>query len=117
MTPRQLAVALKPFGVRPGTHRVEGGRVTGYLAADFADAFDRYLSPLPGGSNRRHADNVDADTTFSESQSPTSEPCRRSENPEKPQSPAGCQTVGDWNPPVGGEEDMEGDPRPFEEVL
>lgn len=117
MTPRQLAVALRPFGIRPGTHRTGADRVTGYRAADFADSFDRYLSPQPGGSDRRHADNVDIDTSFADFQSPTSNPCRRSENPEKPQSPAGCQTVGDWKPPAGGKEGIEADQDGWEAVI
>ncbi|MHB1527778.1 MAG: DUF3631 domain-containing protein [Candidatus Dormibacteria bacterium] len=117
MTPRQLAVALRPFGVRPGTHRTGADRVTGYRAADFADSFHRYLPHLPVGSDRRHADNVDIDTSFANFQPPTRKPCRRSETPEKPQSPAGCQTVGDPKHPSGGGRDIEAAEGGWEAVI
>jgi hypothetical protein len=43
LTERQLARLLAPFGVKPGTMRIEDDRAKGYLRADFADAFERYL--------------------------------------------------------------------------
>jgi Protein of unknown function (DUF3631) len=44
MTPKALADLLRPFGVRSRRDRTQTGR--GYLAADFEDAWRRYLRPL-----------------------------------------------------------------------
>jgi len=45
---RQLAKLLKPFGIAPKSVRL-GPRNTpkGYMAAQFEDAFARYLPPIP----------------------------------------------------------------------
>jgi putative DNA primase/helicase len=49
MTQVQLARLLKPFGVSSRTIKLEGqGTPRGYLVEDFADAFTRYTSSLPG---------------------------------------------------------------------
>ena len=55
MTAPQLARALRPFGVRPMTMRIEGSKPEkGYQKDHFADAWARYLSQSPqgGGFNR-----------------------------------------------------------------
>jgi len=45
LTQRQLAALLKPFGIKPTTIRLSQESVAkGYLLAQFADAFARYLS-------------------------------------------------------------------------
>lgn len=54
-----LAKHLRAFGVTPKTTRIGTERLRGYEAADFADAFARYL-PEPGISNR---DTVTSDAT------------------------------------------------------
>jgi len=46
LTPIGLARLLKPFGIVPGTIRLEKGTAKGYLRQSFADAWARYL-PLP----------------------------------------------------------------------
>ncbi len=47
MRPDGLADLLKPFGIRPRTIRLEnGGTPKGYLAAQFREAWTRYLLPL-----------------------------------------------------------------------
>ena len=45
MTAPQLARALAPFGVRPGTIRVDGGTAKGYYRETFEEAWSRYLPP------------------------------------------------------------------------
>jgi putative DNA primase/helicase len=44
MTGKKLAGLLKPYGIEPTQQRHGGQPERGYLAADFADAFARYLS-------------------------------------------------------------------------
>ena len=45
ITPRQVAVMLRPFGVIPKTLRMGDDRAKGYYLADLQDAFSRYLPP------------------------------------------------------------------------
>lgn len=45
MTTPQLAKALKPFGVRPGTIRLGQETAKGYYKEALKDAWDRYLTP------------------------------------------------------------------------
>lgn len=50
---RTLARMLRPFDVRPRLVRVNETVLRGYLRADFADPFDRYLpssEPIPAGT-------------------------------------------------------------------
>jgi putative DNA primase/helicase len=47
ITQPQLARALKPFGIGPGQVRIGDRQVRGYLRAQFQDAWERYLDPLP----------------------------------------------------------------------
>ncbi|KQZ77753.1 hypothetical protein ASD55_07800 [Rhodanobacter sp. Root561] len=49
LTIRQLAARLSEFGIKPKTTRLPNGdRLKGYALADFADAFNRYLSAEGG---------------------------------------------------------------------
>ncbi len=43
ITVRQIARLLEPFGIKPGVIRTATGTPRGYLADQFADAFNRYL--------------------------------------------------------------------------
>jgi len=44
ITPNDLARLLEPFGIRPGSIRLEDNRVLrGYQRSHFQDAFERYL--------------------------------------------------------------------------
>lgn len=58
---RGLAVRLKPYGIRSKTVRVGDGTPKGYDAADFVDAWRRYLPPAPvcrhKGNSRHIFDN------------------------------------------------------------
>ena len=47
LTTRQLAGLLKPFGIHPGSKRDGEETFKGYLLADFRDAFERYIPPVP----------------------------------------------------------------------
>jgi hypothetical protein len=47
LTPIGLARLLKPFGICPGTIRLEKETAKGYLRESFADAWTRYLPSLP----------------------------------------------------------------------
>jgi hypothetical protein len=47
ITQAQLARALKPFGISPGQVRIGDRQVRGYTRAQFEDAWERYLDPLP----------------------------------------------------------------------
>ena len=46
-SPRKLARALKPFGIRPRVIRTEAGTPRGYMRAEIEDAVARYVPP-PG---------------------------------------------------------------------
>jgi len=41
----QVAQLLRPYGIKPKTHRFDGGPLRGYDKSQFDDAFERYLSP------------------------------------------------------------------------
>ncbi len=47
LTAQGLAGRLRPYGIRPALRRVGGVPERSYLRSDFADAWDRYLDPLP----------------------------------------------------------------------
>jgi putative DNA primase/helicase len=48
-SPRKLARALKPFGIRPRVIRTEAGTPRGYLRAEIEDAVARYAPPSDDG--------------------------------------------------------------------
>jgi putative DNA primase/helicase len=56
ITVRQIAVVLRPFGIRPQNLKQPGGDVVkGYIAANFADAWSRYLpQPTPDCDSVRY---------------------------------------------------------------
>jgi hypothetical protein len=72
ITATQMARVLKPFRVRPTTHRPEGGGkpVKGYLRNDFTEAWNRYLPADPsstaakGASDPKHGNNAVQDYEF-----------------------------------------------------
>ena len=49
ITTVQLSRLLKPYGIGPKTHRIDGDVVKGYIVDQFEDTFTRYL---PGITNR-----------------------------------------------------------------
>lgn len=62
ITPRQVARILQRFGVRPGTVRISGETVKGYLREGFADAFERYLP-----ADQSHPSQPSGDATVADS--------------------------------------------------
>ena len=67
ITPRQIAEVLAPFGIAPKTIRLgpgPKGTAKGYLAAQFADAWERYLDLPPPDPSQRHTPQnpLDSDT-------------------------------------------------------
>ena len=73
MTGKKLAGMLKPYGIEPRQER-RGDRVErGYLTADFADAFARYVPLVPDvpapsePENEQEVETPRATTVFSES--------------------------------------------------
>ena len=59
LNPSQFARMVKPFGVSPGSIRLEQGRTAkGYKLGDFEDAFSRYL-PAQAGTPSQPAESVD----------------------------------------------------------
>ncbi len=46
-TATTLAKLLKGHGIAPRQHKFDGKNLRGYLAADFTDAWNRYLPPPP----------------------------------------------------------------------
>lgn len=68
ITDRQLAKLLAPFDIRPETVRIGARTPKGYLLAKFADAFERYLLPLPGPDV---ADGVADAVAFAEAKNPS----------------------------------------------
>jgi hypothetical protein len=47
LTKHKLASLLKPFGIRPQQIKINGFNQRGYRAEQFADAWARYVEPLP----------------------------------------------------------------------
>ena len=47
LTDRGLAMRLRAYGIEPRTLRVGGATPRGYRREDFADAWARYLPPIP----------------------------------------------------------------------
>ncbi|MGH8577105.1 MAG: DUF3631 domain-containing protein, partial [Gammaproteobacteria bacterium] len=61
ITPRQVAAALRRFGLKPALVRVGAEVARGYVKDGFTDAFARYLPPVTpeeGGSDPLHRYNV-----------------------------------------------------------
>jgi putative DNA primase/helicase len=53
MSKTQLAGLLRPFDIRPTTVDIASMKAKGYHKADFADAWERYLAPLPAQPDPR----------------------------------------------------------------
>jgi putative DNA primase/helicase len=63
ITENWLARHLGRFGIRPTTLRIGEGRAKGYRKADFAEAFDRYLSDQ-GGQVKRDTVTCEGNSSF-----------------------------------------------------
>lgn len=110
MTPPQLARALAPFGVRPGTIRIGPDTVKGYHRDAFEDAWKRYLAPIatppaekPGFEpSQRHTPSNSR--VSGENRPVTPEAVLRGDNRPKPAENMGCDGVTAKKPPHGGGE-------------
>ena len=63
LTQNRLARMLKPLGVGPIKVGPEENRLQGYRRGQFADSFDRYLTPLSSLSNLTATHNLDISNT------------------------------------------------------
>jgi len=68
ITPKQLANLLKPFGVHPGTIRIENTTAKGYEQKDLIDPFARYLPPLDPSQGKQVNENNGLGTNSDPSQ-------------------------------------------------
>jgi putative DNA primase/helicase len=123
MTAPQLARALAPFGIRPGTIRVGRHTAKGYYIDTFAEAWGRYLhSAAPSVAGQgvfepAHRHNRGKSEETANFQAVTSTLDVTDENPSKPAEKPGCNGVTDESRPSGGEEDFETDQGGWEGVL
>ena len=101
LSKNQLARLMKPFGVSPGSIRLDDGSTPkGYYLSALADAFARYLPEHP--LSKRHTATTQVEpSVFADSKTPqdiSDEPLWRFENPEIPSVYAACGGVADQNP-------------------
>jgi putative DNA primase/helicase len=106
MSAPQLARALAPFGVRPGTIRLaSGGTIKGYRREGFEEAWARYLppdtpsnpSPLPSEPSQRHTQGNSG--ASGDSQAVTPDPVLRIEIGRNAAENLGCDGVTVSHPP------------------
>lgn len=99
MTARQLSSRLGEFGIRPTTIRIGPATPKGYTLAQFADAFDRYLS-----GNTPHESATPQQSSNGAGSSPfpsaTRSPHVADSEPLKASNGAGCGGVADKTPPA-----------------
>jgi len=100
ITIRQLAKLLSPFGLSPGTIRLDNDTTPkGYHRAAFADVFARYLPPDP---QRRHNPHESAENEATPSA--TKGAVVADEKTPKPKETATCGGVADRNGGMAGVE-------------
>jgi putative DNA primase/helicase len=99
LSKNQLARLIKPFGVSPGSIRLDDGRTPkGYSLAALDDALARYLPEHPF-SNRHTATSKAQPSDSKDSETPQEGRLWRFETAENPSVSAGCGVVADENPP------------------
>jgi hypothetical protein len=107
MTPRQLANRLRGFGIVSSAVRLDdGGNLKGYKLEQFAEAFQRYLLPIPGytlpfQASQRH--NPISTGNSGDFASVTKPPCDAYRKALKAPPNKACDAVTDGNPPSGRE--------------
>ena len=105
ITAPQLANALRPFGIRPGTIRQGTETVKGYYRDAFGEAWARYLtpdtpsSPHPPVTEPSHRHNQGNSRDSEDLETVTPDPVLRPENPRKAAENKGCDGVTAENPP------------------
>jgi hypothetical protein len=110
ITQRQVATLLSDFTTASGTKikprniRSDGKVVKGYFRDDFADAFERYLSPSPPVQSATALQANDV-SDLQEKSSATPDFIVADENVPNALKSNGCSGVADRDPSDGGEED------------
>ena len=104
ITTNQLARALKPFGIWSNNMRVGDAKVRkGYALKDFADAFSRYIPPIPPYQTATTLQPT-VTASFSQFQTATQGSAVADRKPPKPAATGACSVVADRAPerPIGG---------------
>jgi putative DNA primase/helicase len=109
ITQRQVATLLADFTTPSGNqikpHNIRTDKVTrGYTRDDFADAFERYLSPPPPSQSATPLQRNDING-LKEKSSATPDSSVADENDPNPLKFNACSGVADPDPPSGDEED------------
>lgn len=109
MTAPQLAAALRPFGVRPGTIRTDRETKKGYHRDALAEAWGRYLPPehphsaSAGGADPSHRHTQGNSRASGDSRPVTPGKVVTAEKSPKPTENLACDGVTARNPPLRGE--------------
>jgi putative DNA primase/helicase len=93
LTQNGLAKRLKPLGIAPEGIRIGEHTARGYMLVQFQEAFERYLVPAEGDSNRNNATNLDEMGTSCAFQTVTDEPDVAVGKCEKPNNDGLCNGV------------------------
>jgi putative DNA primase/helicase len=98
----QLAGLLRPFEIRPTTVDIASSKAKGYHRADFVDAWERYLSPLPAQPDLRSVTPLQGRNDAGLSASlPVTSPDPRSVTPLHARNDAGLSTSMPLHPRSG----------------
>lgn len=109
MTPRHLANKLAMYRITPKTIRIGGVTAKGFLLADFADTFGRYLSVSPDTPILSVTPSQPAETLgFFDNLSVTAPPDVTDRKPPNPLKTKDCYGVTDRTPPPGEKKDFDG---------
>jgi hypothetical protein len=100
LTQRQLARLLRPFGITPGTVRLDTETAKGYSVEAFADAFARY-TPTFDPSHRHKPLSM---RVVTDKASVTETDLLRIADPSQATPSIGCDGVTDENPPLDARE-------------
>jgi hypothetical protein len=110
ITQRQVATLLSEFTtpsgakIKPRNVRTDGKVPKGYAREDFADAFERYLSPSPLSQSATPLQTNDI-SDLKEKSSATPDFFVANENEPNALKSNACSGVADRDPPVGEEKD------------
>jgi hypothetical protein len=70
LTAKSMATILRPFGIRPGQHKVDGKNIRGYARAEFEKAWGAYVSADTPQDSRQSAPTATSLTDTGESPPP-----------------------------------------------
>jgi hypothetical protein len=123
MTKMQLARALAPFGIAPGTIRQGNATPKGYRKEQFREAWDRYLTPedpscaQEGDFDPQHRHNQGNSGARAENRAATPDDRMAEQTEPKSAENQPCGGVADQEPPSGGEGGGDGADAAWEGVL